>query len=534
MKNKYFKGTPRLLALLLRQNLLKIILWLIGIISVSLAVAFVYSSIYSSPIDIMRFGLTMQNPAMRALIGANYKVGDFNIGVIYASEMLLFTSIAVAIMNILIMKTSTRQDEEEGRLEIIQSLPVGKLSYLIASLILSFLVNLVLIVILTTALTVFGTAVFTFESSLLYSTILGVTGFVFAAFTAVAAQLTDTAHGTSVLAFGFLLLSYIIRMIGDVQNQMLSLLSPLGWTLQTEVFANDNWVPIFVLTGSSLILVLLAFYLRSRRDMFSGLLPARSGKSKASPFLKTTPGLVWTLEKGKLISWFLLLFLLSAAFGAILGEMESYFSEMEIIQLFLANQAGGTITEQFINLLIRILTIFSLIPGVMILQSLKKEEAVGRAEHFYSRAVTRNKMLFTYFTFALLTVILMQVAIATGLYSTAVTVLEEPIALTTFIQSALAFLPTIFLAIGLATLLVGALPRFTLAAWLYIVFMFIVLYLGDLLEFPSWIQELSALSHIPAYPHENLQWPVMIVLTAIGLVFTLIGFVGYNKRDIHS
>ncbi len=534
MINNYFQGTRRLIRLLFRQHRLKIVLWMTGIVGISLAVAFLYPGIYTTPDDILGYALTMENPAMSALIGANYAVADYNVAVIYATEMLLFTAIAAAIMNILVMKASTRGDEEEGRLEVVQSLPVGKLSYLVASLSLLFLVNFATVFLLTIGLTAFGAEVFTFESSLLYSTILGVTGFLFASFTAIAAQLSDTTYGTTALSIGFLLLSYAIRVIGDVQNETLSLFSPLGWVTRTGVFADDNWLPVFVLAGGSVLFVVLAFYLRARRDMFAGILPNRAGKGRASAFLKTVPGLVWTLERGKVIGWFLLIFLLSAAFGAILGEMETYFSNMEIVQVFLENRSGGTITEQFVTLLIQIMTIFSLIPGVTILHSLKGEESAGRVEHFYTRAVSRNNLLLTYFSFALGTVLLMQLGTALGLYATSARVLENPMALDQLIESTLVYLPAILLVLGLSVLLVGALPKFTLLSWLYILLMFIVLYLGDLLEFPSWLNGFSALHHIPEYPHESIDWSVMSILSGLGVLFALFGFIGYNRRDIQS
>lgn len=269
MNKREFKGTWRLVSLLYRQHRFKILLWLFGIIGISLTTALVYPEIYLTQEDILGFAMTVENPAMRALLGANYAVSDFNVGAIYASEMLMFTSIAVAIMNILIMKTSTREAEEEGRLEIIQSLPVGNLASIVASLALLFFVNLAIILLLTLGLTILGTDVFTIESSLLYSTILGVTGFLFAAFTAVAAQLSKIAYGTTIFSFGFLMLSYGIRIIGDIQNETLSLFSPLGWVTQSEVFVNNNWLPIMVLAISSLVLVIVAFYLRAKRDMFA-------------------------------------------------------------------------------------------------------------------------------------------------------------------------------------------------------------------------------------------------------------------------
>lgn len=534
MNKKYFRGTGRLISLFFRQHRLKIILWLTGIIGISLVVALAYPELYSTQEDIMGFALTMDNPAMSALIGANYAIEDFNIGAVFASEMLLFTAIAVAIMNILLIKSSTREDEEVGRVEIVRSLPVGKLSYLVASISMMLLVNLGLVVILTTGLTTLGTDVFTWESSLLYSTILGLTGLVFAGITAISAQLSSTAHGTSLSSLGILLFAYLIRVVGDVQNETISLFSPLGWVTRTEVFVNDDWLPILVLGGSAILLILVAFYLHVRRDMFAGILPDRPGKKKASSFLKTAPGFVWNLEKGKIIGWFLLIFLLSAAFGAILGELETYFSDMDVIQLFLEDSSGDNMTEQFITLLVAIMSIFSIIPSVSILHSLKSEETAGRVEHFYTRAVSRNKILGTYYGWSVISIVLMQTAIALGLYMTSSQVLDQSIDLMTLLETTLIFLPAMFIIIGLSTLFLGVIPKLTMASWLYIVFAFIVLYLGSLLELPEWVNNLSAFHHIPEYPHEAINWGTIGILTGIGALFSIAGFIGYNKRDIDS
>ncbi len=532
MNKNHFKGTGRLITLLFRQHRLKIILWLSGIIGVSLAVALAYPELYQTQDDIMGFAMTMNNPAMGALVGSNYALEDFNIGAVFASEMLLFTAIAVAILNILLVKASTREDEEVGRVEIIQSLPVGKLSYLTASILMMLVVNIGLVLLLTLGLTTFGVAIFTWESSLLYSSILGITGLVFAGVTAISAQLSSTTYGTNLLSFGALLFSYAIRVIGDVQNETLSLFSPLGWATRSAVFVQDDWLPVFVLAGCFLVLISIVFYLHLKRDMFAGLLPNRPGKERASSFLKTTPGFIWHLEKGKIIAWFLLIFLLSAAFGAILGELETYFADMDIIELFLADSAGDNMTEQFITLLVAIMSIFSIIPSVSILHSLKGEEMAGRAEHFYTRAVSRNKILGTYFGLSILSAISMQVAISLGLYVTSSQVLENPIDLMTLLETTLVFLPAMLLVIGVALLFVGALPKFTLVSWLYVVFVFIVLYVGNLLDLPTWVNDLSVFQHVPAYPHETIPWNTMGMLTGVSMFLTALGFIGYSKRDI--
>lgn len=446
--------------------------------------------------------------------------------------MLLFTSIAVAAMNILLMKSSTRGDEEAGRLEIVQSLPVGKLSYLTAGFTMVFLVNLAIVVLLTLGLSVLDQSVYTVESSLLYSSVLGATGLFFAGLTGVSAQLASSTYGTNLLSMSALVLAYVIRVVGDVQNETLSLFSPLGWATRTGVFVENHWLPIGVLATGALLLGLLSFLLHARRDMFAGILPDRPGKKHASTFLKTMPGLVWHLEKTKIISWFVIFFFLSAASGSILGEMETYFSDLMLIEQFLAESVGDNMIQQFVSFLIAIMTVFSLYPVVAMLLGVKTEEAKGHTEHFYARSVSRNKVLGTYLVFSILLAILMQLATALGLYISSSEVLENAFSLRTLIEMAFIYLPGTFLIIGLATFFVGNFPKFTAVVWGYVLFVILVLYLGGILDFPNWLTNLSVFQHIPEHPFEDINWLNLAIIGGSGLLLTVAGFVGYNRRDI--
>lgn len=532
MIRENFRGTWQIIRLLFRQHRLKIALWTLGIVGISIIVAFAFPEVYQTQEDIMGFAITMENPAMVAMLGVLYDTESFNVGALFASEMLLFTAIAVAIMNILLMSGMSRDDEQEGRLEIIQSLPVGKISYLTAGILLLLGVNLIITLLMTGGLVLNESDVFNLESSLLYSLVLTTTGLFFAGLTAVVAQLTETTYGTKQFAFGALILFYIIRMIGDVQNETLSLFSPLGWTVRSDVFISNDWWPIFALSIGFVLLTGIAFYLRAKRDMFAGILPSRRGKANASSFLKSIPGFIFNLQLPKIIGWFILIFGLSATFGAILGELETYFSDIEILQQILAGSAGENMIEQFIAYLFAIMSVFSLFPALSIMISLRSEENAQRIEHFYTRPVSRTQIFSIYFIYSVLTGALMQFGIASGVYVTSSSVLEDTISFNQFMKMSFVYFPAILVVIGLIALFVGFIPKLTHAIWLYITYIFVVLYLGSLLDFPEWANNLSVFSHVPEYPNEAIDLTVLSILAVIGIVLAVLGLVGYNKRDI--
>lgn len=529
-----FKGTKKLTAFIFRQQRFKIMVWLISLVGITLSVATAYPSIYKDEESRQAAAFTMDNPTMIAMLGPGYEMDEYvnSTGAMFANEMLLFTVIAVAIMSILLMGRATRGDEEDGRVEMIRALSVGRLSYMSAAMIVIVSANVLLAILTWAGLASLGVEGIGVADSLLYGSILGATGLLFAALTAVFAQVSETARGTTMFSFMALIIFYLVRAIGDVSSEALSWISPLGWTVRTGVFVDSTWWPVVLLIIFSLVLGAVALYLNAIRDLGSGFIAARKGKKHASAFLRTTFGLAVRLQRTNIIAWAVGLFVLSASFGAILGDLESYFADIEIMQAYIDAESDYTMTEQFITLLMAIMSIISLIPVVMIVLKLKGEETKNLTENFYSRAVSRTHVLGTHLLLAVVVSFLMQSFIALGLWSVAGTVMDDALSFGTTFASAYVYLPAIWFVVALIVLLVGALPKFTSFVWLYVVYCFVVIYLGDLLDFPDWMKQLSVFDYIPQIPADEMNFLVMVVLTFIATLLSVIGFMGYNRRDI--
>lgn len=534
MIGQWFKGTRTVTKILLHQNGFKLGLWLFGIIGMSLVVASVYPTVYTNQEDLIGFAITMENPAMNAMLGPNYPIDKYTVGAAFANEMLLFTAIAVAVMNSLFVSSSTRNDEESGRLEYIRALPVGRLSYLAASGIIVLLANGLLFLILSVGLTIISASGMSLEASLLYGALLGTCGLFFAGLTVFIAQLADTARNTTMLSIGLVIVLYLIRAIGDVGNEALALISPLGWVVRTQVFVTNAWWPVINLLVGAGVLLIAALYLNHRRDIDTGLISSYKGKDKASAFLKTPVGLIWHLEKNILIGWTVMLFLISAAFGAILGDLETYFADVEFIEGFFSKEAGAVLLEQFIVLLMEILSIFTAIAVTSIVFKLKKEEKQQRIEHYYSRSVSRNKILFTYYMISLLFSCVIQFVIALGLYLAANQSLAAGLEWSVAFQGAFIYVPALWFILALATFLLGVWPKGSSFVWMYIALTLTVVYLGGLIDFPEWLNQLSVFYFIPKVPIETINWTELEMLIGGTVLLTVLGFIGYNRRDFKN
>ena len=95
-----------------------------------------------------------------------------------------------------------------------------------------------------------------------------------------AAQVTTGGRAANGLGFMVIAVAYVARAIGDLAEAgpgWLSWLSPIGWNQQIRAFAGDRWSVLILPLAATALLVPVAFALRRRRDLGSGLLQDRPG-----------------------------------------------------------------------------------------------------------------------------------------------------------------------------------------------------------------------------------------------------------------
>ena len=155
---------------------------------------------FSSEAERLIMAQTLNNPAMTAMLGPVSDPNNYSYGVLFSHEMLLFTAVAVAIMNILFVARHTRMDEEEGRLEMIRSFPVGRLSSLASTLIEMLIINILITLLHGIALGSLGVESINFRGSFFYGAALGIVGFTFASITSFCVQLMENNRHTTGMA----------------------------------------------------------------------------------------------------------------------------------------------------------------------------------------------------------------------------------------------------------------------------------------------------------------------------------------------
>ncbi|MDQ0430707.1 ABC-2 type transport system permease protein [Planomicrobium stackebrandtii] len=532
MARHLFDGTGTLMRFVLRRDRLRLPIWLLSFAAISAIIALAFVGLYQNAEERQAMAETMRNPAMTAMVGPGYGLDNYTVGAMTAHEMLLMTAVVVGLMSILLVTRHTRTDEEDGRIEMIRSLPVGRLSNLLSILLVLIGANIVLALLTAFSLTVLGIESMDFEGSLVYGSALGASGMIFAGVAAVCAQLSPNSRNTLGLSIAVLLFAYMIRAIGDVTNEALSWISPLNWILRSEAYVNNYWWPILMTVAGALLLMVLALYLNSIRDLGSGFLPSRPGKGKASKSLLSPFGLALRLQRTGLIAWGAGILLIGASYGSVLGDLESFFEDIDLMQQMIAQSAGFSLTEQFIPVLMAVMAILGTIPVLMAILKLKTEEKNGRLEHILSRAVSRNRLMGSYLAMAIVTGFIMLSLAALGLGLVGNAMMEEQLPLGMFYSAGLAYLPAMLAMIGVAMLLIGWAPNAASTVWLYLAFSFFVIYLGGLFQFPEWVAKLTPYGYVSEIPIEEMDFLNAGILIVVAAVLMMIGVIGFNRRDI--
>lgn len=533
MLAKYATGTWDLFRFMFRLDRLKILLWLIGFTFFTLIVPLAFLGLYDSDQDRFAMAQTMENPAMIAMVGPG-ELDNYTLGAMTTHQMLLMTAVVAGLMSILLLARHTRGDEEDGRIELIRSLPTGRLSYLNAGILMLTATSILISVIIGAGLSVLSIESMDLNGSMLYGASLGGTALVFAGITAVFAQLTSTSRGTIGLSVGVLVAMYLIRAVTDISEPAWSWAVPLAWSTKTEAYSSNNWWPVLLMIGFSLLLFILANYLQSIRDMDRGFLPDRAGRRHASPLLKSPLGAAWRLQRMTVLYWAIGMFVIGAAYGSVMGDMEAFFAGNEMFEQMLAGSDGLSLTDQFIPMLVIVMSILAAVPPVMAMNKLRSEEKKDRIEYILAHAVSQYRLFGGYLFLAVVNAALMVFMAMFGFWIAADAVMDDGMSLTMMLEAGFSYFPAILFFVGINALLTGFFPKWTSFVWLYLLYTFFVLYLGQLMDFPEWTGKLSPFGYVSQVPVEDAALTPLLITLILAAVLMAIGAVAFRRRDIRT
>ena len=540
-----FRNSIRLTRFTLRTERVFIIAWIGLLLLVAGVMLTAFENQFTAE-ELQGLQVMKYNPAHIALQGPFFAIDNFQVVHFFAVELHLFTLIAVAIFNIFLVMQNTRGDEEKGRYEVLRSLPIGRLSAFHAVMITAVIVNALLAVSHGVLLSVLGISGMTTAGAFTYGVSLGVTGILFASLSALLSQFSHSTRTVTGYAFLVLIASYLLRAVGDVTSEPLSLVSPLGLPLRAETFVSNHLWPFLVMIILAFILFCLAYILNARRDIGQGLLPEKQGRDYASNFLRTPLGLVWRQNRNTLFSWAIVLCGFGAALGGILRDAEHFAGENGAFQMLMPGTQGRAASyacdqptstdfsavELFTMFLNVGFAVVCIAPVMILAFKVLREEKEGRAEPILSRANSRPYYLTSYIVLAFIASLLMPFVTTVGLWAVSSLMMETPLAFGSLIHSMMVYVPALWTMLGLSIFFVGVFPKVVAFCWAYFTYIFMLGFFGELLNIPQWAMMLSPFYHIPQLPLEDMRILPLLALTAVALALTVCGLVFYRRRDV--
>ncbi|WP_240134415.1 ABC transporter permease [Streptomyces sp. MUM 178J] len=536
-RTRALAGVGALVRFGLRRDRVRLPVWILALFAGTLATAGNYRTLYADPEDRASIATTMNSPAGLAMTGPRHYLDDYTFGAMLGHQMLGFTAVLVGLMSVLTVTRHTRAEEETGRAELVRSTAVGRHAHLAAALIVAALANLALALLLALGLSGLGVGSVDTGGSLLYGFAHAAVGLVFAGTAAVTVQITAHARGASGMALAVIGAAYVLRAAGDAGGDggdALSWLSPIGWAQRTYAYVDDRVWPLLLCLALAVLTAAAGFALSTRRDVGAGLRAARLGNAAASGALSRPLGFALRLHRGMLLGFGAGLLLMGAMYGSILGDAEDMLKNIEQIQEAIEEIGGATVAESFASIVMIVISVVAAVYAVMAALRPRSEETAGRAEPLLATGLSRARWAGSHLAVATAggTALLLAAGIGFGASGAAST--GDGALFGKLTVAALAYAPALWVTSGLTLALFGWFPRAVAAAWIVPVYAFVVGYLGQLLQFPDWMNNLSPFGHIPRLPAAEFDWtpPVLLTLLAAGLVW--LGLAGFRRRDLET
>jgi len=525
-------GLGTILGFILRRDRIRLPVWIGAHGLLVLYIGSALPQLAPDEQDLAGMTTLLSQPVGRMFTGPAFGLDHPTYERFFAAGYAPYLFILAALMSIFLVTRHTRGEEQSGRAELIRASVTGRHTMLTATLVIVGVANI------ASAVLVSGLAIgigYPIMGSLLVGLATGLTGMVFAGITAIAVQINEFSRSAAGMAGAVLGATFLLRAMGDmvgVGGSGLSWASPLGWASQTAPYVYDRWAPLILSVVLGAITIAVAFVLQAKRDFGASLMPPRPGKVRGHPRLGHPLGLAARLHRSGFFGWGVGIIALGVVDGLFTQAMLDAGKDMppELRAVFGSDQ----LLDGYIGFLGSFVSILVAAYVVFAMQTLRSEEASGRADTVLATAVSRSGWLGTNLGVIVVgaSVIMLVTGLGTGLAAAGVT--GDAGLIADIVLSHLAVLPAVLVVLGMTAGFFGLLPRFTtIIGWLLVALCGVIDLFADLLDLPKWFRGLSPLWHLANVPVEDFQLLAFVVLVGIAILTVGVGLVGFRRREIN-
>jgi ABC-2 type transport system permease protein len=359
---------------------------------------------------------------------------------------------------------------------------------------------------------------------------------VFVGVGAMSSQLAPTKRTATGLATGALVIAFALRTVAAISSAGLDWLrwtTPLGWAEELRPFADPRPLVLLLPAVTATILLVGAGMLSGRRDIGSGLLPARDSATPRLRLLGSPEAQAFRSERGALIAWLAG----AGAFALLMGVLSDAATPdvlSERVQRQLEKLGTGSVVTpsgwlgfSFIFFILAV-SLFC----CMQVASARDEEAEQRLETLLAHPVGRGRWLAGRLLLA--TAGAAALALTAGLLAWAGAATEgADVALPKMLGAGANTLPPALLFLALGALAFALVPRASpVIAYGLVGLAFVWELFGALLEAPGWLLALSPFHDVGLVPGEPFKHGAAAIMLALAAVAALAALSAFRRRDL--
>ena len=520
--NERYAGTWLVTRHALRRDRVLVSVWVALLVLVVYASAAATGSVYPSLTDRLEASRAINNsPAVVALYGPI--LDESSLGELAMTKVTVLYAVILALMFVVVVRRHTRSEEESGHAELLAGTAIARDALLAGALVEGVLLSVGVGVLAALADIAGGLPL---AGSLGFGATWAGAGLAAVGVTAVACQLaasSRTCFGVAGAAIGAL---YLMRAVGDVGAEWLSWLTPFGWNTRLRAWDEPRWWVLLLYVALAGALAVVAQVLRGRRDLGSGVFPARPGPAQGSPRLADVVALTWRVHRPALLGWTVGVAVLGTVLGAIAPGVGDLLDTDAGRQLIESIGGVGALEDALLAAVLSIAAVVVTCFGLAVLTRGSTDEHDGRTEQVLATATSRGRSL----------VASLVVALGGAAWLLAVTGLATGVGLGRdiggLVEAGLAQVPAVWLVVSLAALLYAVRSTWAVLGWGVLALFFALGEVGDLLELPDWVTGLSPYARTPAMPVEAFRGTPLAVLTVLAAGCLVAAWWRYRSRDI--
>jgi ABC-2 type transport system permease protein len=524
---------------MLRRDRVRLSVWTLSVVAFYAYFAVALDAM--GPQALAARALVMETPAGVIMGGPGYGIENYTVGVAIANEGITWIVLALGIMSVLHVVRHTRAEEETGRSELVRAAPVGRHAPAVAAIVTLFVVNAVIAVVSALALYGVSDGAMGLEDSFGLTVGSGLSAMVFGAVAVVACQITEHGRGATGMGLAAYGLALVLRSAGDIQERhgnVLSWLSPIGWAQQMRAFVDLRWWPTALSVVAIVLLLALAAFLASRRDFGGGLVATRNGRADASAGLRSPLALAWRQQRA-VFGWTALgMALMLFATGTLLPDIvemgASGAADNEMFEAVFGGTDPAVVRDGFLEMMTLFVALACAAYAIVLSGRAKAEETAGRAEVVLALSVSRSRWFGAHLVVVgLSTVALVAVSVYAMWAGAAQVGMGEP-GLAAYTDVFWTYSVALLVYLGLSAALYAWVPRFASAAWLLLVYTFVVGMFGPIFDLPEEAEAVSPFDWLPAGFGAAPDAANMIGLAGVTTALLIVALLGFRRRDLQS